>query len=85
MDASQLRSSRCSHPVRTALTLALAVAATTLAGCQRRLAEPELGAYRAVLELPGGEVPFGLTVARENNAYTLYLMNGSERIIGLVW
>jgi thiol-disulfide isomerase/thioredoxin len=31
------------------------------------------------LSLPGGEAPFGLEVAREQERYVLYLLNGTER------
>src|SRR3954447_25431291 len=50
-----------------------------LSGCSSQVSEPTVGQYRAVLELPGGEAPFGLEVARENNAFVLYLQNGNER------
>lgn len=50
----------------------------TLAACSR-VSEPQPGAYRAVLELPGGEAPFGLEVAIEDRRPVLYLTNGSER------
>lgn len=51
----------------------------TLASCSSRVSGPQPGAYRAVLELPGGEAPFGLEVAIENKRPVLYLTNGSER------
>lgn len=51
----------------------------TIAGCGARLDEPQLGSYRAALELPGGEAPFGLEIAKEKNGYVLYLSIGSER------
>ena len=35
--------------------------------------------YRAVLRLPGGDAPFGLEVAQEQQQYVLYLINGAER------
>ena len=54
------------------------MASTLLVGCQR-VAEPVVGRYRAVLELPGGEAPFGLDVAQEDGRYVLYLLNGTER------
>lgn len=50
-----------------------------LTGCGSRVSEPQPGSYRAVLELPGGETPFGLDVAIENDKPVLYLSNGSER------
>lgn len=40
---------------------------------------PQLGTYRAVLALPGGEAPFTMDIANENGSYVLYLINGSER------
>lgn len=48
-------------------------------GCSSRVAEPTVGAYRATLKLPGGEAPFGLEVARENEGFVLILVNGAER------
>lgn len=48
-------------------------------GCNRALDAPQTGVYRAVLELPGGEAPFGLEVRNEDGAYVLYLLNGAER------
>lgn len=50
-----------------------------LAGCSGRIDEPQLGVYRAELELPGGATPFGLEIAREQDRYVLYLLNGKER------
>jgi peroxiredoxin len=32
------------------------------------------------LKLPGGELPFGLEIERENNQYVAYLVNGAERV-----
>jgi thiol-disulfide isomerase/thioredoxin len=49
-----------------------------LVGCSR-VDEPTVGQYRAVLELPGGEAPFGLEIAREGNSFALILANGNER------
>src|SRR4029453_13136091 len=43
------------------------------------VAAPQLGLYRAVLRLPGGDAPFGLEVAKEQQQYVLYLINGAER------
>jgi peroxiredoxin len=44
-------------------------------------AEPlALGRYRATLTLPGGELPFGLEIAREDSKYVAYLINGKERV-----
>jgi thiol-disulfide isomerase/thioredoxin len=61
------------------LVALLAVAALTTA-CGSRSRELEPGPYRAILELPGGELPFGLDVAREEDGVVLYLVNGEERV-----
>jgi hypothetical protein len=60
-------------------TLLLLVAVLTTA-CGSRSRELEPGTYRAVLELPGGELPFGLDVAKEEEGIVLYLVNGEERV-----
>lgn len=60
-------------------TLLLLVAVLTTA-CGSRSRELEPGTYRAVLELPGGELPFGLDVAKEEEGIVLYLVNGDERV-----
>jgi len=39
-----------------------------------------LGHYRATLTLPGGELPFGLDIVREDSKYVAYLINGTERV-----
>jgi len=51
----------------------------TLAACGRPVDEPRTGRYRATLELPGGEAPFGLEVSKENDRFVLYLENATER------
>jgi thiol-disulfide isomerase/thioredoxin len=50
-----------------------------ITACSQRVDTPQLGMYRAVLRLPGGDTPFGLEMAREQQQYVLYLTNGSER------
>ncbi|HEU0226019.1 MAG TPA: TlpA disulfide reductase family protein [Steroidobacteraceae bacterium] len=40
---------------------------------------PPLGAYRGVLSVAGGDLPFGLELTRENGAIVAYLVNGPER------
>lgn len=60
-------------------SLSLLVAAS-IAACGSRSRELEPGSYRAVLELPGGELPFGLDVAKEESGLVLYLVNGEERV-----
>ncbi len=51
----------------------------TLGACGRPVDEPQAGNYRATLQLPGGETPFGLAVAEENKRFVLYLSNATER------
>ena len=62
---------------------AFAVAALTLAaasGCGQKSRELQLGNYRAVLELPGGELPFALDVAQQDGKFVLFIVNGEERV-----
>jgi peroxiredoxin len=40
----------------------------------------EPGTYRAVLSLPGGDLPFGLQLTNENGKTVAYLINGDERV-----
>lgn len=61
------------------LRVFLASALATLAACGKPVDEPQPGVYRAALKLPGGEAPFGLEVARENDRFVLYLVNATER------
>jgi peroxiredoxin len=65
------------HGLRAVLSCCLVFA--ILAGCSQRLETPMPGTYRAVLSLPGGEAPFGMEIAQEQQHYVLYLTNGSER------
>ncbi|MBB6092877.1 thiol-disulfide isomerase/thioredoxin [Povalibacter uvarum] len=64
--------------VTSIFALALLTVAT-IGGCSSRVSEPVAGRYRAVLELPGGDAPFGLDIAREDEKTVLYLSNGTER------
>lgn len=50
-----------------------------LAACGAQVNEPQTGAYRATLQLPGGEAPFALEVAKEDSSFVLYLANDTER------
>src|ERR1700685_2756481 len=76
---------------RGALALSvLALSALGLSGCQRGApsgaaaasAAPDvpMGLYRAVLTLPGGELPVGLDLERDGTATVGYLQNGPERL-----
>jgi peroxiredoxin len=54
-----------------------------IAACSRRdtaAERPPLGTYRAVLSVAGGDLPFGLELARENGALVAWLINGPERV-----
>jgi hypothetical protein len=68
----------CARLLASFAALLLAAALTTACGSRSRELEP--GTYRAVLELPGGELPFGLDVAKEESGVVLYLVNGEQRV-----
>ena len=60
----------------------LALLAGLLVACGRNdsgAGAPPLGVYRGVLSVAGGDLPFGLELARENGALVAYLINGPER------
>jgi peroxiredoxin len=59
--------------------LALLVLAGALAACSGAPAPP-LGLYRAVVSTEGGDLPFGLELAREDGETVAYLINGPERV-----
>jgi hypothetical protein len=73
------RDLRSPDPPRRAAAALVAVLACALAACgaDRRQLRP--GSYRAVLEVPGGELPFGLDIGQESGRYVLVLLNGEER------
>jgi thiol-disulfide isomerase/thioredoxin len=50
-----------------------------LASCSRTDGGPREGVWRAVLQLPGGELPFTLEFAREQGGRVAYLVNGADR------
>jgi len=68
------RGSRAARIAACLLALAAAIAA-----CGRTEAPP-LGAYRAVASMEGGDLPFGLELAREDGKPVAYLVNGPERV-----
>jgi thiol-disulfide isomerase/thioredoxin len=41
----------------------------------------KLGSYRVVLQTPGGELPFGLDLVRQDSGVVGYLVNGQERLL----
>lgn len=64
---------------RTRFRFALLLIAIAITACNHRVDAPQVGVYRAVLRLPGGDTPFGFEVAQEQQQYVLYLTNGTER------
>ncbi len=42
--------------------------------------EPAVGRWRAWLDSPGGELPFGLELSRDADGWRAFLLNGPERI-----
>ena len=65
--------------------IAIALAAASLSGCGRgnepmAASAAPLGQYRAVLTVAGGDLPFGLELARENGVLVAWLINGPERV-----
>lgn len=65
--------------LRNLLRTASLVIAIAIAACHPRIDAPQIGLYRALLHLPGGDAPFGLEIAQEQQRYVLYLINGAER------
>ncbi len=65
--------------------IAVPLAMTCLSACGRGNAPgaadgPPLGQYRAVLSVAGGDLPFGLELAREDGVLVAWLINGPERV-----
>jgi len=58
---------------------ALVMLAAVLAACAREDGPP-LGIYRAVVQVDGGDLPFGLELAEEDGEPVAYLINGPERV-----
>lgn len=66
---------------RSLASLAAIAAAVVFSGCSKApTPEPPLGLYRAVATTDGGDLPFGLELAREDGAMVAYLINGPERV-----
>jgi hypothetical protein len=55
------------------------IAMLGLASCSRTDSGPRDGVWRAVLQVPGGELPFGIEFTREQGSRVAYLLNGLER------
>jgi peroxiredoxin len=69
----------------------LVLSALILGACQRNSPQAEqpavpkppgvpAGTYRVVLQTPGGELPFGLTLDQDNGRWVAYLINGPEHL-----
>jgi len=57
----------------------LLISALLFAGCAPDAPLPT-GDWRATLTVPGGELPFGLTLDRAGDEYTAHFINGEERV-----
>lgn len=55
------------------------IAMLGLAACSRTDGGPREGVWRAVLQLPGGELPFTIEFTREQGGRVAYLVNGPDR------
>jgi hypothetical protein len=62
------------------LPLLLAALAMLAAACDYFDRNLRPGSYRATLETPVGELPFGLDIAQESDHFVLFLINGEERV-----
>jgi hypothetical protein len=70
--------------MRTLFRAALISLAIGIAACSPRVDAPQLGLYRAVLRLPGGDAPFGLEVAQEQQQNTLRATMNRDSLEGSV-
>jgi peroxiredoxin len=59
---------------------ALVLLFCALLACAGDSTGPPLGIYRGVLSVAGGDLPFGIELARENDDAVAYLINGPERV-----
>ena len=71
---------RGAAPPRVLAVPVLLAALAVAAGCGPKSRDLQPGLYRAVVELPGGEVPFGLDVVSDKAGIALYLVNGTQRV-----
>ncbi len=63
------------------LAASIFVAVLSLAGCHREAPAVKMGTYRVVLQVPGGELPFGLELESQGATIVGYLVNGKERLL----
>jgi len=59
---------------------AVCCASAWLAACTPPSRDLQAGGYRAVVDSPGGDLPFGIDIAKEEKGFALYLVNGEERV-----
>lgn len=67
----------------TTIVYSFLVLLLCLGGCQlaKKDANLKTGLWRAVIQSPGGELPFGLAITRQNDtAWTVQVINGNERL-----
>src|ERR1700761_203934 len=72
-----------SRPTMVGRTVASAalLAMLALSGCQKSAAPGvQMGTYRGVLTVPGGELPFGMVLEQQGPTVSGYLINGPERL-----
>ncbi|MGH8129719.1 MAG: TlpA family protein disulfide reductase [Steroidobacteraceae bacterium] len=65
---------------RRSAAFALLCSLGALFACGGDTEGPPLGIYRGVLSVAGGDLPFGLELAREDDELVAYLINGPERV-----
>jgi thiol-disulfide isomerase/thioredoxin len=67
--------------LKGASLLGAAAGLLVLGACNRGPAPAvKMGIYRVVLDVPGGELPFGLELVKQGSATVGYLLNGAERV-----
>lgn len=74
--SERARTARLGVHIRCLAALFIAVLSSA---CTKQPSTPEPGLYRAVLELPGGDAPFGLEMIQNGNGFAFDLINGAER------
>ena len=75
---------RSANPTRFFRHFGLVIMMTLLSACARdttpQIDGLKVGPWRAVLQLPGGELPFGMTVSSNAGKPVITLINGSSRV-----
>jgi thiol-disulfide isomerase/thioredoxin len=87
---SKTKNGHASRWVAVLMPVTVLLAAWVVSACQRQAptaaaAQPaaaavQMGTYRVVLQVPGGELPFGLALEQQGAAVVGYLINGPERL-----